>query len=84
MIITLKNCDEIVGFAMNNGFEVEEYQGTLLDNYIIHADKKLRVGGKTAEYIVIKVEHLNEWSSQLRLCYINCEKRISNLRKKMC
>lgn len=83
MYINLKTCDEIVGFAVNNHFELEEYQGTLVDGYIIHADKKMRLGTKTANYIVIVPEFLNEWSSALKVRFINCEKRLKKLREQM-
>lgn len=83
MLIDLNNCNDIVEFAVGQGLEVEEFEGVLLDGYIIHADRKIKVDNKTANYIAIIPQYLNEWSSQLKISFINCEKRIDNLRKKL-
>lgn len=48
------------------------YEGTLQDNYIFYNTDKIKVGrANPRDYIIIKSEYKNEWSSKLVMIMTN-------------
>ena len=45
------------------GVDIEGYEGSLVDNYIIHNDRKIKVNSNTADYIIAKETYKNSWES---------------------
>ena len=66
--------------SMSN-IEVEFFEGSLLDQYIIHADKRITIKGiKPRQYILIFEKYLNCWSSENIACFSDDEKLADELR----
>jgi len=64
-----------------SGIEVELFEGSLLDQYIIHADKKITIKGiKPRQYILVYEQYLNCWSSENIACFSDDEKLADELR----
>jgi len=64
-----------------NSIEVELFEGSLLDQYIIHADKRITIKGiKPRQYILVYEQYLNCWSSENIACFSDDEKLADKLR----
>lgn len=81
MMIDLAFAEEIVNMATKEDLEVEEFPGTLLDNYLIHNYKKLKVNGKSPDFIIIKVVFLSSWSSGLELILTDSKEEVEEFVK---
>lgn len=66
--ITLNSANGLVEFAENKGIEIERYEGSLLDNYILYNHDKISIRGvKPRNYIILKEKCQNSWSSVTEL-----------------
>ena len=67
--VTFKSYELILDTAIEMGLEVEQFEGTLNDTYIIYnenLDLKLR-GIKARKYIVLYPKFLNSWSNSFHI-----------------
>lgn len=69
--IDTKDLNLLMEVADEHGLGYDWYEGTLLDNVVIYNDNVINIGGKTAEFIIIKEKYLNSWSSGLVLTLTN-------------
>ena len=75
--INMESAVNLVNFAYDNHYEVTCYEGVLLDNYIIHSDKTLKVGrAKPREYIILRERFVNEWTSKIEMTLTDNEKTL--------
>ena len=66
--ISQKTVEGLVNITDN----FDMYEGTLQDNYIFYNANNIKVGrAKPRQYIIIKSEYQNEWSSKLVMIMTN-------------
>lgn len=66
--ITLSSANGLVKFAENKGVEIERYEGSLLDNYILYNHDTISIRGvKPRKYILLQEKYKNDWSSVTEL-----------------
>lgn len=76
-----KLLNSLLEHCSKNDIDIECFEGSLLDQYIIHADKRIAVKGiKPRQYILIFEKHLNCWSSENIACFSDDEKLADELR----
>ena len=64
-----------------SGIKVDFFEGSLLDQYIIHADKRITIKGiKPRQYIIIHEQYVNCWTSENIACFTDDEKLADELR----
>ena len=64
-----------------SSIEVELFEGSLLDQYIIHADKRITIKGiKPRQYILIYEQYVNPWRSENIACFSDDENLADKLR----
>ena len=81
-IISLKSCEKILSLACKNDYEIEQFEGGLLDSYLISDNTTISINrAKPRRFIAILEEYVNEWTSQLRLVQTDNEEKINNIRK---
>jgi hypothetical protein len=62
--ITLESVNQIINFANDKGLQVDIFEGTLLDNYVIYDTSTIDIGRtKGRKYIILREKVLNCWSS---------------------
>ena len=77
-----KIVDELI--EKSNGEFIEQFEGNLLDNYIIDNINKLVFNSsKARKYIIIKEMFLNEWSSCYDVIFTDDEKEVDDFRNLM-
>lgn len=77
-----KIVDELI--EKSNGEFIEQFEGNLLDNYIIDNINKLVFNtSKARKYIIIKEKFLNEWSSCYDVVFTDNEKEVDEFRNLM-
>lgn len=77
-----KIVDELI--EKSNSESIEQFEGNLLDNYIIDNINKLVFNSsKARKYIVIKEKFLNEWSSCYDVIFTDEEKEVDEFRNLM-
>lgn len=77
-----KIVDELI--EKSNGEFIEQFEGNLLDNYIIDNINKLVFNtSKARKYIIIKEKFLNEWSSCYDVIFTDDEKEVDDFRNLM-
>ena len=80
-IISLKSCEKILSLACKNDYEIEQFEGGLLDSYLISYNTTISINrAKPRKFIAILEEYVNEWTSQLRLVQTDNEEKIKNIR----
>ena len=80
-IINLEGCEKILSLACKNDYEIEQFEGGLLDSYLISYNKTISINrAKPRRFIAILEEYVNEWTSQLRLVQTDNEEKIKNIR----
>lgn len=79
MIITNAEFENILEVATNSGIDYNVFEGTLLDNAILYNNNKINVSGRTAKYLIIQEVYMSEWSSALKLSFINDDKRFTKI-----
>jgi hypothetical protein len=57
--------------------EISEYEGTLLDNYILSDTQELNVGGYKTKYIICKETYKNAWQSDYTVILTNDEETLN-------
>lgn len=78
--------NKILQSCYEHDMEIEEFQGTLNDAYIIHNHRTLSIGcdkGRKAsgrKYILVVPEYRNEWSDALFVLCTDNEKLVDNYR----
>ena len=82
--ITLEEADNIIGFFVENGYEIDTYTDALLDATFIHVGKNnLKIGrAKCREYLMILPVYLNEWSSELMLVMTDSKRKFETEKAK--
>ena len=81
-IISLKSCEKILSLACKNDYEIEQFEGGLLDSYLISYNKTISIDrAKPRRFIAILEEYVNEWTSRLRLVQTDNEEKINDIRK---
>ena len=87
--ITYGNIDNdvvetIISMSIELNSVIEEYEGSLLTNYIVYNDRKISLGrAKGREYIIAKEKYLNEWSSCYDVIFTDEEKEVDEFRNLM-
>lgn len=62
--------------------DFDMYEGTLQDNYIFYNTNSIKVGrAKPRDYIIIKSEYQNEWSSKLVMIMTNNTELVEGYRQ---
>ena len=80
-IISLESCEKILSLACKNDYEIEQFEGGLLDSYLISYNKTISINrAKPRRFIAILEEYVNEWTSQLRLVQTDNEEKINDIR----
>ena len=80
--VDTKIIDELI--EKSNGEFIEQFEGNLLDNYIIDNVNRLVFNtSKARKYIVIKEKFLNEWSSCYDVIFTDEEKEVDEFRNLM-
>lgn len=80
-IISAEACEKILALARKNDYEIELFEGGLLDSYLINYNKTISINrAKPRRFIAILEEYVNEWSSQLRLLQTDNEEKINDIR----
>ena len=76
-----KLLNSLLDHCSENNIDVEMFQDSLLDQYIIHADKRITVKGiKPRQYILIYEQYVNPWSSENIACFSDDENLADELR----
>lgn len=80
--IGLDTMEKIIDVACKTDCEIDEYQGCLLDNYIISYAYRIKVGNVTPrKYMIVRECYLNEWSSCLELILTDNEELVEMYRE---
>ena len=80
--VDTKIIDELI--EKSNGEFIEQFEGNLLDNYIIDNVNRLVFNtSKARKYIIIKEMFLNEWSSCYDVIFTDDEKEVDDFRNLM-
>lgn len=80
--IDTEGLDKLLEIANDNECEVEEYSGSLLDNYTIENTEMIRIGrAKPRKYILVEEYYVNEWSSGLQLTMTDDFTLLENFKK---
>lgn len=79
--IDLETCNKIVDMANGQGLEVIQFDGCLLDDYIIYNHDTLKVGRAIRKYMIIQEYYINEWSSGLELLLTDSDKKVDQFIK---
>lgn len=80
-IISAEACEKILSLACKNDYEIEQFEGGLLDSYLISYNKTISINrAKPRRFIAILEEYVNEWTSRLRLIQTDNEEKIKNIR----
>ena len=79
--IDLETCNKIVDMANSQGLEVIQFDGCLLDDYIIYNHDTLKVGRAIRKYMIIQEYYINEWSSGLKLILTDNNKKVDQFIK---
>lgn len=80
--IDTNTVEKILSMSIELNNDTEQYEGALLDNYIIYNKKRISLGkAKGREYIIAREKYLNEWSSCYELIFTDDIKEIENWRK---
>lgn len=81
-IISLESCEKILSLACKNDYEIEQFEGGLLDSYLISDNTTISINrAKPRRFIAILEEYVNVWTSQLRLVQTDNEEKINDIRK---
>lgn len=82
--ITLEEADNIIGFFVENGYEIDTYMDTLLNATFIYVGKNnLKIGkAKCREYLILLPVYLNEWSSELMLVMTDSKRKFETEKAK--
>ena len=68
--------ENIIAYALENGFDTFTFPGSLLDHTLIYCGKAFTLGKlKPREYIIIEPEYLNEWSSAMKITLTDNEEK---------
>lgn len=60
--------DGLIEFAIAEGCEMDVYEGVLLDNTVIYADKHIKINnGQARDFILIEERATGGWSSTYNL-----------------
>lgn len=81
--IDLETCNKIVDMANSQGLEVIQFDGCLLDDYIIYNHDTLKVGRAIRKYMIIQEYYINEWTSGLELLLTDSEKKVNEFIKQL-
>lgn len=79
--IGLATCDKIVDMANAENLEVIQFDGCLLDDYVIYNHDTLKVGRAIRKYMIIQEYYINEWSSGLELLLTDSDKKVDQFIK---
>lgn len=79
--IDLETCNKIVDMANGQGLEVIQFNGCLLDDYIIYNHDTLKVGRAIRKYMIIQEYYINKWSSGLKLLLTDSDKKVNEFIK---
>ena len=92
--IDLQSVNNILNYAVESGCEINRYQGSLLDNYIVYDAEELifKISDsepynkeynliKDKKYILLKEKFLNEWSSITEITFTNDEQKVIDFEK---
>lgn len=80
--IDTDSLEKILSMSIELNNDIEEYEGSLLNNYIIYNDRKISLGrAKGREYIIVREKYLNEWSSCYELIFTDDIKEVEDWRK---
>ena len=68
--------------SLSNSDEIEIYEGSLRDNYIVCNSNNITLGRvKPRKYIIIKEQYLNEWSSHYKILLTDSGNVVDKYRK---
>lgn len=79
--IDLETCNKILDMANGQDLEIIQFDGCLLDDYIIYNYDTLKVGRAIRKYMIIQEYYINEWSSGLELLLTDSEKKVDQFIK---
>lgn len=78
----LASVNKLLDFAHSLNCPIECFEGSLLDNYIIYADRRIRIGkAKARKYIILREKYVNSWSSITEVILTDNEKRVEEYEK---
>lgn len=80
-IVGAEDSQKIVDIAMDNGCDVEVYEGCLQDNVIIYTGgERLLRNSPKSKYIILKEQYINSWSSGVKIIFTNDIKKLEAFR----
>ena len=80
--ISYESLNNFVDYAAENGYEIEVFEGTLNDTYIIHANKEFGIKKvKSRNYIILYPKFQNEWSNTFHILLTDDETKVEEFRK---
>ena len=79
--IDLETCNKILDMANSQGLEVIQFDGCLLDDYIIYNHDTLKVGRAIRKYMIIQSYYINDWSGGLELLLTDSDKKVDQFIK---
>lgn len=72
--INYDTVNRLLEFCSNREIEYVISEGALLDNYLIYANKSIKVGRiAPRDYIIIKEAYKNHWESEYVACFTDKE-----------
>ena len=72
---------ELINKAIEEGVDVDYYEGILRDNYIFHYATNLTICGKNATFIILRVVPTSEWSSDVEVILTNSVEDVEEFEK---
>ena len=68
----LKNSNDVLSMAMNNGLEAWQIEGVLNDEWLIEDyDHTISINGRRSDYFILTYEFLNSWGNTLYVIQTN-------------
>ena len=75
--VSLEFANHLVSFAQDMNCVIEEFEGCLLDSYVIFNTDRIKIGRvKPRNYIIIRAIYLNEWTSKLEMIMTDNENKV--------
>lgn len=80
--ISYETLNNFVDYAVENGYEMQQFEGTLNDTYIIYAGKEFGIKGvKKRDYIILYPKFQNAWSNTFHILLTDDETKVWEFEK---
>ncbi|TCI26669.1 hypothetical protein EVJ32_04660 [Exiguobacterium sp. SH5S4] len=79
MRLTADESRKILELASEKQLDMEVFEGTLNDSYIIYNNKALQVDGQTPNYIIMLDKYINVWQSEHELILTDSDQKFDEV-----